>query len=177
AIDRHRSEARLMATNWLDRALAEYAPGLAARRAMSRAKLASAEQILAMYDGATRGPRVGYRNIGGTSANTEIMRSRRRLVDVSRDLERNNPLAASCRWVWRTNVVGTGIIPAVNMENQRLKKTLQSLIGEHLDTTAVDFDERNNLYGLQATFTDALVRDGECLVVRYLPSKQVARNL
>lgn len=153
--------------NWLDRAIGSVAPAWGAARLASRSRMQGIASVRAMYDGAARGARVGYRQIGGTSANSEIWRSLTRLRDVCRDLERNNSMAGSCRAAWSTNVIGAGIIPAVVCDSVRLKKRVQDLVRDHLDTPAIDFEGRNNLYGLQSLITSTMVRDGEVMVVRY----------
>lgn len=155
--------------NWLDRAIATVAPERAARRLHARARIAALDQVRMMYDGAARGGRVGYRAIGGTSANTEILRSLQRLRDVCRDLDRNNAIAGNCRTGITSQVVGAGIIPTVVDAGLRAKANLQAMIKDHFDTPAIDFDGRSTLYGIEALSCDALVRDGEVLLVRYTP--------
>lgn len=159
----------MIKANWIDRAIATVAPERAAKRLHARARMAALDQVRMMYDGAARGGRVGYRAIGGTSANTEILRSLQRLRDVCRDLDRNNAIAGNCRRGITANVVGAGIIPTVVDAGPRDKKRLQGLIKDHFDTPAIDFDGRNTLYGLEALLCDTLVRDGEVLLVRYTP--------
>lgn len=153
--------------NILDKAIGAVAPGWGAARLHARARMQGIAAATAMYDGAARGARVGFRQVGGTSANTEIWRSLTRLRDVCRDLERNQALAGSCREAWETNAVGAGIIPSVVCDSVRLKKRVQDLVKDHLDTPAIDFEGRNTLYGLQSLMTGTMVRDGEVLVVRY----------
>ncbi|KFC63986.1 putative Phage portal protein, lambda family [Bosea sp. LC85] len=153
----------------LDRALAALAPGLAVRRAEARLRLAALRNATAAYDGASRGHRTQGRKIGSTSADGEALTSLRRLRDVARDMERNNPYAQRGLSVIPTNVVGTGIVPSVIGAGDRSKKKLEGLIKAHLETTAVDFDGRQTYAGLQFTAVRALARDGEVLAVRYTP--------
>ncbi len=153
----------------LDRALAELAPGLAVRRAEARLRLAALRHATAAYDGASRGHRTQGRRIGSTSADGEAQMSLRRLRDVSRDMERNNPYAQRGLTVIPTNIVGPGIVPSVIVAGVRAKKRLEDLMKEHLDSTAIDFDGRQTYSGLQFTAVRALARDGEVLAVRYRP--------
>lgn len=159
----------------LDRALATLAPGLAVRRAEARLRLAALRNATAAYDGASRGHRTQGRKIGSTSADGEALTSLRRLRDVSRDMERNNPYAQRGLTVIPTNIVGAGIVPSVIGAEKRTKKRLEGLIKDHLDTTAIDFDGRQTYSGLQFTAVRALARDGEVLAVRYRP--KAAANL
>lgn len=155
--------------NTLDRAIGYAFPRWGARRVEARARIEGLEYVRAMYDGATKSSRSGFRGIGGTSANAEVLGGLSRLRDASRDLVRNNPYARSCVAGISGNVVGNGITPAVYSDSARTKKRVQDLLKEHLDTPLIDFDGRNNLYGLQDLITRTLVEAGEALVVRYTP--------
>jgi capsid protein len=104
--------------NLLDRAISYVAPVAGARRIAARNALASARMI---YDGAARSPRTAFRKAGATSANTEIQMGLPRLRDVSRDLGRNNPIAANIHAAIPANVVGAGIIPQVKSTNKKAK--------------------------------------------------------
>lgn len=151
----------------LDRALARLAPGLAVRRAEARLRLAALRHATAAYDGASRGHRTQGRRISSTSADGEAQPALRRLRDVSRDMERNNPYAQRGLTVIPTNVVGDGIVLSVTGTSPRAKKRLDALMKAHLGSTAIDFDGRQTYSGLQFTAVRALARDGEVLAVRY----------
>lgn len=152
--------------NFLDRAIAAINPVAGARRMAARAALDAA---LMVYDGATRSHRGpgAWRPIGGTSANTEIAMSLSRLRDVCRDFGRNNPIAANIHRRIAGHVVGAGIVPAVQAGNKKHKATLQQLIEDHLETPAIDYDGRLNLYGLQHLAMRSVVESGEALIVRH----------
>jgi lambda family phage portal protein len=152
--------------NLLDRAISYVAPVAGARRIAARNALASARMI---YDGAARSPRTAFRKAGATSANTEIQMGLQRLRDVSRDFGRNNPIAANIHAAIPANVVGAGIIPQVKSTNKRLKSAIQTLIENHLDTPAIDFDGRGNFYALQNLAMRSVVESGDALIVRYVP--------
>lgn len=156
--------------NLLDRAISYLAPVAGARRVAARNALASAKMV---YDAAGRSPRTAFRKAGGTSANTEIQMSLPRLRDVSRDLGRNNPYAANIHTAIPANVVGAGIIPQVVSTNKKLKASVQTLIKNHLDTPAIDFDGRGNFAALQNLAMRAVVESGDALIVRYLPPPEL----
>lgn len=157
--------------NILDRAIEVVAPAAALRREEARARLELARggQTRMVYEGAARSHRTGFRRFPASSANTELWQSLWQLRDVSRNYTRNNPYAANVVAKIPSNVVGAGIIPAVVSTNKRRKKALQDLVIEHLDTPAIDFDGRSNLYALQSLAARCMVEAGEALLVRYVP--------
>lgn len=158
-----------MKMNFLDRAISYVAPVAGEQRAAARARLQGAENARMIYEGAARSHRTSFRRGGGTSANTEIALSLPRLRDVSRDFGRNNPVASNIHSAIPANVVGAGIVPAVTAANKKRKLAVQKLVTEHLDTPAIDFDGRNNLYAIQNLVMRTVVESGDALVVRYLP--------
>lgn len=124
-------------------------------------------EAVAGYDGAARGHRTAGRRIGSTSADREIWTSLIRLRDVHRELVRNNAYAARAVQVIASNVVGTGITMSIAKASKTVKDRLGALIEDHLETTAIDFDGRHNLYGLQNLAVRTVVESGEALIVRY----------
>lgn len=160
-------------SNLIDRAIGAAFPAWGAARLQARARMEGTQYVRAMYDGATKSSRAGFRGIGGSSANSEIQWSLPRLRDVARDLDRNNPYATAANSGIASAIVGDGITPAVVCENSRQKKRIQDLVKEHLETPLIDFDGRNNLYGLQNLFTRTMAVSGEALVVRYTPPSRL----
>lgn len=159
--------------NIIDRAISYIAPVAGARRAAARATIDGLARATALYDGAARSWRTHGRYLGNTSANVEVLRSAERLRDVSRDLRRNNATADNAIRVISTHVVGAGIIPTVETENKRLKAKIQKAIKSHLETTAIDFDGRHNLYGLQNLIMQTVVEAGEALIIRRTPRPEM----
>jgi len=155
--------------NLLDRAIGWVSPRREQARVQARARTEGIRRATALYDGAARTHRTAGRQISTSDANAEVLYSFGRLRDVSRDLARNNPYATRAVSGIASNVVGTGILPSVIGAKAREKKALQRLIREHLDTTDIDLEGRNNLYGIQALAIRTVVESGEALVVRYLP--------
>jgi lambda family phage portal protein len=93
---------------------------------------------------------------------------RARLSFFGRDLIRNTPFATRAQQVITSNVVGDGIIPNFIWAKgtpDEIVETGQRLIEDWLDTTMIDSAGRLNLYGLQALAMQAIVADGEVLVV------------
>lgn len=150
--------------NFIDRVLLNVAPGVAARRfgAQLQAKMV-ADQVR-KYDGASGGRRTaGWRGLA-TSANAETERAAGKLRVNAREAERNNPWARKAIEVVVANVVGTGIVAQARHPNRRRVAAAQDLWKQWADTTACDFEGRNDLYGLQALALAAVVRDGEAIV-------------
>lgn len=93
--------------NVIDRALAFVAPTYA----MNRMRARMAMEILAAYDGASKVKRaLKSWNPMGNDADADILPDLDELRRRSRDLVRNNPLAAGAIKTKVTNVVGTGFV-------------------------------------------------------------------
>ncbi|PSJ55819.1 phage portal protein [Mesorhizobium soli] len=121
-----------------------------------------------VYDGASRSRRTqGWRSVS-TDANTEVLGAASRLRDVARDMVRNVPLAARAKHLIAHNVVGTGIIPTIECDDEQLKGQLEDLLKQHFDTTACDAYGRHDLYGQQNVVMGTVPESGEALI-RYRP--------
>lgn len=151
-------------TNWLDRAVIWAAPEKGAARLQARAR---ATMLQSAFDGASSSHRNAARRYTPGDANSTVRAGAKRLKYAARDLERNNPTAASGFRVLKNNVIGTGIAPAVaGVKSQTRRDALQLVVNDHCDTPNIDVAGRQNLYGLEATAFHAAVRDGESLMVR-----------
>lgn len=155
--------------NLIDRMIAPFAPGAALRRVQSRLAL---QRIRMYYEAASSSDRTGHRRAPGTDADAAASR-RDRMANVARDMIRNTPFAARAQQVIANNVVGDGIIPKLLVPStmpKKFKKALEErvleLIERDLDTTAIDADGRQNLYGLQHLVMNTVVDSGEALVLR-----------
>lgn len=136
--------------NVIDRIVAAVSPAAGLKRARARAALG----MVRGYEGAKTGRRTAGWSSGGTSANAEIGPSAARLRARSRELRRNNPMAARIIEVLVSNLIGTGI--TVKVSDQ------QTLWDRFV--TECDADGRTDLYGLQAVVANALYETGEVLV-------------
>lgn len=144
--------------NGIDRMIALVSPQRALKRVRARAALMH-------YDAATVGRRGAAWVASGSDADAAA-RKRDRLAYISRDMVRNTPFAARAQQVIANNVVGDGIIPKIEADDKDLRKEGLRLIEEHLDTTAIDADGRQNLYGLQRLAMNTIVDSGEVLILR-----------
>lgn len=147
--------------NLLEKAIAGISPVLALRRHQSRQAL----QIAMHYDAATAGSRGKSWRPTATDADTAAV-VRSRLAYVSRDLVRNSPFAVRGQQVIANNVVGDGIIAKVAGAGEKERQQLLDALNQHLDTTDIDADGRNNLYGLQRLAINTVIESGEVLIRR-----------
>jgi lambda family phage portal protein len=116
------------------------------------------------YEGASKSKRLSRWYTSSSSANTEIQGGLVTLRDRARDLRRNNPWAAKGISVITSNVVGPGISTQFRAESETGAKAFEALWKDWAETTAIDFDGRNNIYGLQRLIMDAVIESGEVLV-------------
>ena len=166
----------------LDRAIASLMPHRGAQRAQARLKIAMAErtQHLMNYDATTLGRRGASwkRNNGDADAVAGYGR-RQRLASVSLDMIRNTPFATSGQRVIVNAVVADGIIPKLSRDMTGLDDVGAAaardlnlaglrIIEDYLDTTAIDRDGRQNLYGLQELALATVITQGEALIVRHI---------
>ena len=147
---------------WIDRLLLGISPQMALQREKSRLAY---HVIKARYEAASSGPRGSAGRAVFTDANTAAQR-RDILANIGRDMERNSPYATRIMQVITNAVVGDGIIPKVVCPRKRVREALMTAVKAHFDTTAIDADGRNNLYGLQRLAQQTVVRDGEVLIRR-----------
>lgn len=146
--------------NLLDRVIATFAP----RQALDRARARAALKVM-NYDAATSTPRGSSWRPTASDADGAAGK-RAKLAYVARDMIRNTPFAARAQMVIVNSVVGDGIIPKVSAKDDTARTALAAVLLRHLDTTDIDADGRNNLYGLQRLAMQTTVDAGEVLVRR-----------
>lgn len=148
--------------NLLDRAIAMLSP----QRALTRIRARRAITILANYDAATAGRRGGSFRPVGLDADGAAWGKRARLAYVARDMVRNTPLAGRIQSVITNNVVGDGITPKVKGGSSAALRLFIGQMQQHFETTDIDADGRNTLYGLQRLAMATVVDAGEVLIRR-----------
>lgn len=156
---------KALPTNWLDRAIAFFAPRAGLRR--QRARLAG-ELLLRHYEAATAGRRTAGWFRGSQDANAAIFGYGGMLRDHARDLVRNNAYAASALATIVDHTVGWGIVgrPRKGSANEAAIRRAKELWREWAETPACDAEGRQNLYGLQRQVHRTVAEAGECLVRR-----------
>lgn len=149
--------------NLLDRVIAQLSP----RRGLERARARAALDLVMNYRATTTGKRgSSWRR---TSSDADAASSRRNvLAFVARDMIRNSPFAARAQSVIANNVVGDGIVWKLQTESKSkpLRKRLSVVLKRHFDTTDIDADGRQNLYGLQRLALNTIIDSGEVLIRR-----------
>lgn len=153
--------------NMLDRVISAVAPRWGMERARARA-------VTAHYDAASLGRRASTMKATRTDADAAA-RARARMAWYARDMVRNTPFATRAQAVICSGIVGDGIIPKVVLRHPTLKDAARrrirdrglQLIEAHFDSTAIDRQGRQNLYGLQRLIANTVVDGGECLVRIY----------
>jgi capsid protein len=152
-----------MPANWMDHAIASFAPRAAARRVLARQAF---ETLTRGYDGASKGRRTDGWRAPGSSADTEIGVAGALLRDRMRDLVRNNPHAAKAVAVLVNNIVGSGIMPRAASGDDKLDSKVDALFTRW--TADCDADGQLDFYGLQTLICREMVEAGEVLVRRRL---------
>lgn len=142
----------------LDRAIAVVSPRLAFQRTRYRAAMNAA----AAYDAASSGRRTqGMRAPAGDANVTN--RGIKTMRDRSRDMVRNNAIAAAAVRVLVDNSVGDGIIPKAVAEDDATQREVEQILRDFCDSTACDARGLMNLYGLQRQSMRSIVEAGEVL--------------
>ncbi|MEP5730373.1 MAG: phage portal protein [Sulfitobacter sp.] len=164
-----------MMVNFLDRAILSLSP----ERGLRRIKAKSAANAVMNYDAASRGRRTSGWKAPATAADASAFGNRPRLRNLSRDMIRNRPYAARAQSVVTGNVVGTGIMPSVEMdpENQASSEAALKFLKSHLMTTAIDAAGVNTLPGLQTQVMNAVFSDGEVLARQRLRKRSFNSKL
>lgn len=149
--------------NMLDQVIASFAPRVALSRALARRSLSLLAN--AGYDAGGSGRR-WFRG-AGTNQNAENRKSLVAMRNAARELQRNNPYAASALQAVVSGTVGSGIKPVASHPTSKKKKQLADrLMSEWANNIECDFDGRLNLFGLQALAMQTESLSGEALLVR-----------
>ncbi len=156
-----------MRLNLIDKIVLAIAPRRGRDRMLARFQAENLQRASMQYDGASasRGA-YGWRSIG-TDANAEIHSQGYKLREIARDMVRNNPYAARGIQIISEGVVGSGIIPSIDTAIAGAKEKMMELVKAHCDSSAIDADGRNNLYGLQNLVMRSVVEAGQVLVRRF----------
>lgn len=149
--------------NILDRFIAWRNPVEGLRRARARAAL----DLVMNYRATTTGKRGSSWKRVASDADAASTR-RNVLAFVARDMIRNSPFAVRAQAVIASNVVGDGIGWKVQTEAKAKanQKKIAAKLKRHLETTDIDADGRQNLYGLQRLALNTIIDSGEVLIRR-----------
>lgn len=151
--------------NLLDKAIGWFSPAVGARRAAYRRRMELLSGTRG-YEGASHGRLAKHWGASPLGADAEIGRAGQRLRDRSRDMVRNNALAAKIVTSHANNFVGFGITPRAKTGDPARDKQVNDLFDEWSKVcfagTGVDF------YGGCYTLARMMVQDGEVYVRRRL---------
>lgn len=158
--------------NWLDRAIATVAPVTGVKRYKARAQLAIAES----YTGASK-RKNSLRNFFGTSsdADTDLQFERATLIERSRDLVRNDPIAGGAKTTECMNVVGTGIRPHPSIDYEvlgmteedadRWEKATKREFSLWADTPECDIEATQNFFQKQNLIYGQVFENGDVFIL------------
>lgn len=144
--------------NLIEEAIAAVAPGWAVRRARNRFVLDEVRK----YEAAKAGRHTAGWSVQGTSANAEIGPALDVMRNRSRDLVRNNPVAASAIRQTASNMVGKGIVP------RTMRGTGKAAIDRWATfVSGADPEGLSNFYGQQRLIARTVAESGEALLRWY----------
>ena len=148
--------------NPIDAVVNFFSPEAGYRRIKARAQTAAVMN----YDAASKGRRTYGWKAPNTAADAAAYGQRPQLRQLSRDMIRNRPLAARVQSVITGSVIGTGIVPSVNLPtgSEKAKRDIEQTLRDHLGSPDIDALGENNLYGLQAIVMNTVISDGEIFV-------------
>ena len=114
------------------------------------------------YDAASKRKRLKNWKPKSGSANTDIIGSLPQLRSRSRDLVRNNTLAAKAVSTLTNNIVGHGV--KVSFKNDPTKGKIQEAWNRWAKQTSCDFDSVFSFYSLQDLIMRSVIESGEVLI-------------
>lgn len=118
-------------------------------------------KIQARYDAAGTGRRMAGWNTPSSGPNTAIT-GLQKIRDRGRDVVRNEWAGASNARLWKTNIIGTGIVPRPKTTNKALKQKITDLWNQWVPLA--DADGVSNFYGLQSLVVGSWFASGEVFV-------------
>lgn len=148
-----------------DRLIEGVAPRWAAERAAARLSLDNLREFKSRdYYGAGRGRGTDNWIAPATDADSEIGKAASLLRARSRDLVRNNPLAANAVQTLVSSLVGAGIRPRAATRDPELNKRIDELFKEW--AMGCDFYGLTDFFGLQSLAVRQMIEGGEVLSLR-----------
>lgn len=148
--------------NLLERGIAYFSPSYALQRTQDRV----ANEAIRAYNAASRGRRTANWRATGASQNSEVLAAGAVLRNRSRELGRNNPFAKKALQSITTNTIGTGIKAKIVSDKPRPQKKAQLAWNEWANSTACDFNDFKNFYGIQSLVMRTVAESGDCLILK-----------
>ena len=147
----------------MDRALAAVSPASAARRYAARVAIANLRRG---YEGGKGSRTTGNWSSTNASADAEIAAASGPLRSRSRELVRNNALAAQAVQVLVNNIVGPGIRPRAASSNRALNRKVDKLWTAF--SRSCDFYGLTDFYGLQNLAVREMIEAGDILGLKII---------
>jgi lambda family phage portal protein len=157
----------------LDKIIGEISPSAGMRRTQAR----NAMSLMMNYDGASKGRRTYGWKAPSTDADAAAYGVRAPLRQLSREFLRNRPYAVRAQSVVTSNVVGTGVVPAVKHDNPEVQRGIADAVLGHLLSPWLDALGELNLYAMQEVVMNTVFADGEVLARRRLRTGRYAQGL
>lgn len=149
--------------NPIDQVIGWLSPERGLKRAVARARMDVVNGIR-NYEGASHGRHHRNWRASGATADTLIARDGQTLRDRSRDLVRNNPLAAKIVTTHANNLVGHGIVPRAKTGDEKQDKAINDLFEEWQKVSNVA--GTMDFYGTCYMMARVMVQDGEVFARR-----------
>lgn len=168
-----------IAPSMLDKIIGSLSPVAGLKRLTAKRQL----QLMMNYDAASRGRRTGGWRSPASSADAAGYSNgaRVQLRNLARDFVRNRPYAERGKSIITGNVVGTGIVPSVELlsgsEGSSRKAEVEAVIRDHLLTSLICAAGQHDLLSAQRLVMNGVVNDGEVLVRRRWRTGRFARGL
>ena len=156
--DRSSQPAPGVPWGFMDSAVAMVSPSTAARRYAARVAIANLRRG---YEGGSNGRATSNWTSVNASADAEIAAAAGPLRSRSRDLVRNNSLAAQAVQVLVNNIVGPGIRPRAASGNRTLNRKVDKLWTAF--ARSCDFYGLTDFYGLQNLAVREMIEAGDIL--------------
>lgn len=143
-------------------------PTLAAKRMKNQFAVKMMANEIRNYEGAGRGRRFKSWGNNTNSQNQKIAEALPKLRERSRDLWRNFGFSKNAIRRIGNNVVGTGILasPVSLTSDKKEEELVKKVWKEWAETTDCDFDEQQNIYGIQKMAVKTAAKSGSCIIRR-----------
>jgi len=125
-------------------------------------RIPRAETVAGPYEGASFGRRLATWGTQSSGPNAAIFSSLQTLRSRSRELIRNVPIIDGAVDSFVANLIGSGINPRWQIEDQGLRDEIQQLWTDWI--LEADADGVSSFYGLQGSIARAIIEGGEALI-------------
>jgi len=116
------------------------------------------------YEGASLGRRLSKWNSPGTDADASLRGNLSHLRNRSRDLVRNNPVAAGALDSLVDEIVGEGIVGTIKHPDKKTQDRLNKQWRSWAESKQADFNGLQTFYGLQRLVVRSALEGGETIV-------------